>query len=1763
MTEMPKVKPVMRLVPNGHTADGGLRMTLIVTPASAVDGIPINEWPGRIRSLILDASGRVEVYQVVAESPTARAGAPHLAKVLQPSLPASDQDRINKAWSALSTSDGTVQTAEHWEALLKTIDLSLASRSFSNGLGSPMQSTQVDLHADDSSYIHQPVQPGETLTVKAVHPVRQGDLALGLEVRRAVRVHDRVFLGTAQPRRLLEPGVSENSDTDASQVLGPHDDKKAVVDKMKDDIDGEIAAQKRAELIAALTVVQGMPSNADTCDTTTTKPKLSDDFTSPLQQAQASHTAGTWPQKGVATTAQDDNVDRLVASYQAIVSSPVWARFFGFAFDVELSNPLVGESWVSAGSDPAFTIAPRSNDRQLDPGEPARDVNRVWTAVDIKGWPRPETTVTLSEGLFRMSIECKDETLLPRYDVVTLDVRHAAEAAVRPLSTDGGEQRGFRTAGMTLIDRRRAEDVRGQINRTSANAGSSIMTLYAGDLVVGRRLDAGIEHGQTIAWRSLGTRSASYGLRGDDATGDYFFSSSTEDQILQPPGGSGARTIEEAIIYPAARLAPSAGGTSLDKDVFVDEAYATWAGTPMGVSTAPPITTAGDVKADNNVAFLQRQRLPTVGGKQLFTAAALAPPLRYGYGYRFGMRAVFLGGCSLDVEAAVCLYNADRQTFTYPSDPKIDHKNYPTRLFLRHEGIGEPTILLPATVLGTSTNDMDFETVKSAVLRSLPGDYVEPAQLDPKIRGRPYVKAADRVSADMVVRILLPPQVALEELLRAGKLDAPGSRASAIAGGLTGMAFGVSKPAAGKLKDPTRHGGFPIAMIDEQRAFGFEPTRRKLTPGWNRELAEGYTGPARRGASIFASAELLSKAGPEAAFLRRPYYPDPYAQRLFLRLRRRSDGRYVGPAQAVDVYDDKSVYPNAMPTVVVIKKADKGAAPGEGKFGAAVTITTDGKTFANSGRQRAKRIELTLSQGADFDLEAFYMPYEDDLAQNFALIEMIGAYRLDKGLPLSPAQPSDSGAAAKAVSEHVTTGFFNVPNDAQLASIAAKLISYASAMPDTAAKGSPMQTGSTTAIGLDGGGPIEDIAGFTTLRVAHAVNRPLRPAQFNADAPAFRIYRTALSALYVEDTLIGGPDDVPRRPVRKLSLNMVEAGEVRRKLQDRPGSNGYLLSGRIAFDRRTTSAFEILATCVSPRDVLMDDPARRRAPKARTAGVWPNKTIVLDDKNTRIPPTRVPADELDVYGFDKIDPATGKVTLHRSEVLLLRVDNLAGPGAGPLVPPDGGLAAAPPEDVIEVSLAHLAALIGKPVTGDDGGTLFSASQLHAFPDPKARQLQLRLRAVSCFGPDFETAPRWTDADGSKLPVVRVRQPLHPAEQSLESAPTPGSTGDTSTGSGGTISVWLPSSVRPAKCACLSPIPVFRMTSDSGDTGDTLTRETGVRIYLERGWFSSGEGELLGVIIPSPEVVKQLLDGTTSDEQFGPIGPFISRWGGDPTRQDHAPLCEPLAQETFEGAEKPWEGSAPKVVKDVVVPIQIPRPPGSQDNITVLEKSNLLTFEPRFDVDREQWFVDLQIPAPMIPNLFVRLGLVRYQPNAISNDLQVSEPVVVWSQLFPKRSLNVNVVDLGSTYQVAATVSGPTHKGVYIPKNPTPEDKGADDRKLRLGRPVARFRLVHEIGEGDDIRRTQISKWQAPLGNDKDSHATCAWVETINKSDLGKLGKGILYVYAEEIETFMPATYASEPAYVEDIFSDKTFVQSGSRFAARVNVGIYSEDDWMK
>ncbi|MBB3643873.1 hypothetical protein FHX14_000032 [Rhizobium sp. BK619] len=1761
----PTVTPVLRLVPNG-LQNGRLHMTLIATPVRTRDDseirIPLDEWPQLVFQKIF-GDGKVKQRAI-----NIRQGAVQTQGFVKPLSSKSNSEwlsgRVADAWTGIlppsSVDPSSGLTIDFWEELLKSIEQSLQSNSFDCGLPSgpenAAKSGDPGTHLDrDGNYKPPEGDPSATLTIKAVLPVKHGDLALLLEFERAKRVDD-LLNGKPPGSPKACHGPNSNISTEPLVDAWAAADMKETA-LSEDALRKALRAAKLCELkkaIAATDIERGKSAQSDVCGKVE-KPVLTGDADR-LNKAAASHVAGSWTQgvpdddgEKLEAAILNDRIAQITQAYQAVVSSPAWARVFGFAFDVYLD-------W--SGSIPPTSISP--GDWQLPTDKPG-DKRSVWTFVDPEGWPASKDEVTsLKSGLFRMGSDC-GASGLPRFDVVTLDVRQAAEAVARPL-TESGSARGFQTAGMTLIDRYRADDVRRQIARTSTEKNNLEASLYADDLVIGRRLDVGIQTKAKIEWRALGARVVQYGFRKTQDDGSTTFAAIDEKiirDLLGPSSGNGelnktrsARTLEQAIVNSAARLAPSHSIDSSsinDREVFVEEAFATWDGAPMGVHSGPESAQdAVNQAAGPQFPFLQRQSLPAAG----YAKSSLVPPLRYGQSYRFGMRAVFLGGRSKSVDEAAALYHSDSQEFTYPRDPQADNKEWPLRRFVRQEAIGAPVVLLPGSVLDDRPEEMDFQTANAAVLRSIPADYHEADTLPKTVRGRRYLRARERVTKQELIRVFLPPTVALDEMLRAGSFDDAARRARVIKGGLRDMAYGVPAPLYPLPEGETRAGGFPIAVIEEKRAFGVEPTRKSVQPGWVKPPNERGA-PAVRGASLFITANALAdrlSALPLAKtskFIPRPYYPDPHATRLLLRLRRRSDGAYVGPTCEVPVYDIQSRYPDAMPTVVIIRKAT-------GKAGLSPQATwtkpkpaySDGFRFDAPRGQRVQRVELALGFGADFDLEALYLPDPKVLARQFALIETLGAYR--NAVPPAQINPGVAlGSTETPVSNYVTTGFYPVPQDSVLEELAAKLTSHLSRTTETAEKANAITSTSKPQELQNVGAAIEELAAVTTVRVAHVVNRPLlAPAFLQGDidklaTPEFRIMRALPT---------GAKDPSPCIKIDELAKRLESFEAV-------VGIKDYVLKGRVSFDRTTTSAIEIIATCASPRDPLFDDPTRRRSLKARVAGTWPRKTqkVGLGD------PQRIPADVVDVYGFDEIDAMTGAVTLKRSEVILLRIDNLAGPGAGAMMieaakqegPQITSKELLAERGEIEVGLAHLAARDGVIVERpDSNGVLFSASQLHTFPDGKARRLTLRLRAISRFAVDFETAPRWSGTSDGSVPVVRLREPLDVSEQSNESAAAidAGERRDALRVEGGaTVDVWLPASRRPDKCAPLAPVPVFQFSRRLPGDLET-TRNSGVRIYLERGWYSSGEGEMLGIVLPSSADIGGAALPFVSDDEYGPIGPYVSRWGGDPIRLDYAPLTSPLTPENFGWSKSASAAMNPGRLTGILVPVQIPAPPGAEEPLTVLTKADLLTYAPRFDVDREQWFVDLNLKAPETPNLFARLGLVRYQEQAMSKELQVSEPVTVWTQLLPERTLSASVTENDGVVDIYTCVSGVAHKDVRIPKAPD----GVDTTPLsKLRQPTVRFRLVHESAESGVLRRINLGNEPVPPLRIADSQTKWEHNFKFVMKDIHALGAGAVYVYAEEIESFMPATYAVEPVYIQDIFDADTLIDSGPRFAARLEL----------
>ncbi|MET0552052.1 MAG: hypothetical protein ABW221_03375 [Vicinamibacteria bacterium] len=218
-----------------------------------------------------------------------------------------------------------------------------------------------------------------------------------------------------------------------------------------------------------------------------------------------------------------------------------------------------------------------------------------------------------------------------------------------------------------------------------------------------------------------------------------------------------------------------------------------------------------------------------------------------------------------------------------------------------------------------------------------------------------------------------------------------------------------------------------------------------------------------------------------------------------------------------------------------------------------------------------------------------------------------------------------------------------------------------------------------------------------------------------------------------------------------------------------------------------------------------------------------------------------------------------------------------------------------------------------------------------------------------------------------------------------------------------VSVDILSSARPAPPKVRYLVPTFGWTrTKDGATRTSRRTGGGVRVYLERPWFSSGEGELLAVV----------LDPSSAPGGTPPLERFITRWGRDPVwnspRTGRAPAVEDF-------------GGAPLVVRDVPLAAAATR-----TNVTAV------AYPVAFHEDG-RCFCDIEIAPGEAYWPFVRLALARFQPSSVPT-IEMSEVVVAdFVQLAPDRA--VTVVEEGpGRFEVA--VAGPTHASPADPLVPT-------------------------------------------------------------------------------------------------------------------------------
>jgi hypothetical protein len=185
------------------------------------------------------------------------------------------------------------------------------------------------------------------------------------------------------------------------------------------------------------------------------------------------------------------------------------------------------------------------------------------------------------------------------------------------------------------------------------------------------------------------------------------------------------------------------------------------------------------------------------------------------------------------------------------------------------------------------------------------------------------------------------------------------------------------------------------------------------------------------------------------------------------------------------------------------------------------------------------------------------------------------------------------------------------------------------------------------------------------------------------------------------------------------------------------------------------------------------------------------------------------------------------------------------------------------------------------------------------------------------------------------------------------------------------------------------------------------------VYLERPWFSSGVGEVLGVVL-RPEDVDPLSDLAEA------MKPYTSQWGTDPVWQ--SANVAPLRMEHLENLAD----------KGDHLPLDELRRTNNADGRVV----HVAGFTPQYDPDRGLWFCDIAFKPENEPGQtssyfpFVRLALARFQPHSVFSadgldSAHLSRVVLAdYVQLAPDRRVDYDLNDLPASQAITINVRGP-------------------------------------------------------------------------------------------------------------------------------------------
>jgi hypothetical protein len=1079
-----------------------------------------------------------------------------------------------------------------------------------------------------------------------------------------------------------------------------------------------------------------------------------------------------------------------------------------------------------------------------------------------------------------------------------------------------------------------------------------------------------------------------------------------------------------------------------------------------------------------------------------------------------------MGGVSLSLADAATRYDSTADGLSNLALPRSSAAVEGWSRFLRYERILSPVVLLPKAVALEPLDLMPQSGVR-AILRTIQvGDICKECG---KEKAGCVCEYGDRETAS-TWRVILPPQVSLDEAVRHGGFDRLAKVGAVAPGDLLAVDYDTSigERAIGRI-NPQEDQGLG-------RKNGFPAVKRTTptSPG-SKPAFEDYFNVHDKPTTV----ENRSRTGHQ-------YYADPMAEYLVIALRpnnqRPGEGYFDGPPKIIRVREkDGQILPVALN--IERETTKRRSAPKQQDFWDKEIkqqkingLRADGA--ATGGTVQAKVGTIRLRAGEVVAVDCWFIPSLEALRAYFGWPEALAikAVAAIDNLPSDrtkfrelvisklPKTLDDSGGRVALSSQDFLTKYENEPAWVGIAGMVADPAVIAAA---AAILHRHMQFH-----------PLPEIAAIRTIDAVHAVAKPPRAPQF--------IQSEELVVLRSPNNADG------RLKVLTDYQNGQGLGSYGRQ-----GDDGILFAGKIAMDRDVCRQLEVVAHCTSPARGALDDIRLGRTELQRLLGEWPNRVVpeaagAANGKLVDSQKVRLTRRARHLFGFDVDEEGT--VYLPKQEVTLLQLDDLAERAD------DSKFADLETIDLVAETIGSL-----KRTKSRDEGKLdavslargaMRAAPLDAYTDRHARKIVVSLRATTRFDPYFiRLNPKVAVSSRSPLPetmfppipeqveLIRARSyhgelPSFDDQNSrkLEKAEDRRSQ---------LRVMWIPATIAPAKPQVHTVLPSYfiirpdekgafppgeatqprvKLPKESGANERywCFNRKPSVRIMLDRPWYSSGEGERLGVILWPPQLREigtepadeaQLQRGeifrfvlhTNSrrsdsdpksglmqlhdfqDEDLGSGGKFTTRWGADPTRENSGPMgpfLRPNALlDVIDNRDPSPKDDSVGYVPSVTIPLRDLREEeekqlkdgGPKEPSTAYETitAALATYVPRFDVESEKWFVDIALNSDRVVEPFVRFGLVRYQAEA-RKELRASAPVRTWAQVLPERTVQV---------WLSKSIEDPDTRIIVQVSGNTSARSASDTGEGELAYPKFRVSVVEvaDVISGGNKERTAVAR----------------------------------------------------------------------------------------